>query len=131
MKAEREDKIQELVSDAIDGVFLKLQTTYDIESGDVPPEILYDVAQYVNKLSGAIQKYMDYAKPESEPGDFILTYHSRIGWWEDVCEIYEAKEKAMQELEKAKSVQYMKTEFEAMSIESEDGSYYYRVEFDN
>ena len=128
---ELKERIQNKIENAIDEAFEILQQEKGIESGDVPPEICYDLNSSVETITGAILKYLEYVQPTSEPVDYILTYLSRSGWWDDVSEAYGSLDEAMRELEKAKSVQYMRKEFEAFSIESEDGNYYYRVEFDD
>ena len=112
---ELKERIQNKIENAIDEAFEILQQEKGIESGDVPPEICYDLNSSVETITGAILKYLEYVQPTSEPVDYILTYLSRSGWWDDVSEAYGSLDEAMRELEKAKSVQYMRKGFYSSS----------------
>lgn len=59
---------------------------------------------------------------------YMLIYHSRNGWWEDVSEMYETKEEARKQAEIARTVNRIIDEYASIAIESEDSMEYEYIE---
>ena len=60
--------------------------------------------------------------------EYTVVYHSRIGWWEDVCEIYKTRVEAENEFRTAKECDRIKSEYESITIETNDGKEMARAE---